>query len=67
MKKYNSKGFLGFTVIHTYPNIDDYTTKTKARKIRDSIFEKLQLMSDEDLVQVVELGDTYECWISNRK
>ena len=60
MKKYNSKGFLGFTVIHNYSNIDDYTTKTQAKLIRESIFKKLISMSDEDLVQVVELGDTFE-------
>ena len=55
--KYNSMGFLGFSVNHTTE--DPYLSVT-ADDVRKAIIEKLAELSDDDLLSVVELTDTYK-------
>ena len=53
--KYNSRGFLGFSVNHETENWENSVT---ADTIRKSIIKKLATLNDEDLISVVELDDT---------
>jgi len=53
--KYNSRGFLGFSVNHETENWENSVT---ADAIRKAIIEKLSTLNDEDLISVVELEDT---------
>ena len=53
--KYNSRGFLGFSVNHETENWENSVT---ADAIRKAIIEKLSTLNDEDLISVVELNDT---------
>jgi len=53
--KYNSRGFLGFSVNHETENWENSVT---ADAIRKAIIEKLSTLNDEDLISVVELDDT---------
>jgi len=53
--KYNSRGFLGFSVNHETENWENSVT---ADPIRKAIIEKLSTLNDEDLISVVELNDT---------
>tara|TARA_R110000796_G_scaffold78068_2_gene174405 strand:- start:1014 stop:1202 length:189 start_codon:yes stop_codon:yes gene_type:complete len=55
--QYNSIGFLGFTVDHL---TEDPYKSVSADNVRKSIIKKLAEYSDEDLLSVVELDDTYE-------
>ena len=50
--KYNSRGFLGFSVNHETENF------VTADAIRKSIIKKLATLNDDDLISVVELDDT---------
>ena len=56
--KYNSVGFLGFSVDHKNKCVDK---SVQANDIRKAILNMLNKLSDEDLVQVVELHDTQRC------
>ena len=60
MNKYNSRGFLGFSVNHETANCGNFVT---ADDVRKAIIKKLATLSDEDLISVVELDDT----IKNKK
>ena len=53
--KYNSRGFLGFSVNHETENWENSVT---ADAIRKAIIEKLSTLNDEDLISFVELDDT---------
>ena len=55
--KYNSRGFLGFSVNHETENWENSVT---ADDIRKSIIKTLATLNDEDLISVVELDDTFE-------
>tara|TARA_R100000455_G_C6142882_1_gene35300 strand:- start:70 stop:243 length:174 start_codon:yes stop_codon:yes gene_type:complete len=55
--KYNSLGFLGFSVDHVTK--DPYRS-VSADDIRKAIIQKLAEYSDDDLLSVVELNDTYK-------
>ena len=54
--KYNSRGFLGFSVDHKTENPDKSVT---ADDIRKAIIKRLADLNDEDLISSVELDDTY--------
>ena len=54
--KYNSMGFLGFSVEHT---TEDPYKSVSADDVRKAIIQKLAEYSDDDLLSVVELTDTY--------
>jgi hypothetical protein len=54
--KYNSRGFLGFSVDHKTEDPDD---SVKADDIRKAIIKRLADLNDEDLISSVELNDTY--------
>ena len=62
--KYNSLGFLGFTVDHL---TEDPYKSVSADDIRKAIIKKLAEYSDEDLLSVVELDDTYKNEEKNAK
>ena len=53
--KFNSRGFLGFSVNHETENWENSVT---ADAIRKSIIKRLATLNDEDLISVVELEDT---------
>ena len=55
--KYNSRGFLGFSVNHETEN---WENSVRADAIRKAIIEKLATLNDEDLISVVELDDTFK-------
>ena len=57
--KYNSRGFLGFSVDHETEDPDE---SVKADDIRKAIIKRLADLNDEDLISSVELDDTCE-WI----
>ena len=57
MSKYNSRGFLGFSVKHETENWENSVT---ADDIRKSIITTLSNLNDEDLISVVELDDTFK-------
>jgi len=57
MSKYNSRGFLGFSVNHKNKNWENSVT---ADDIRKSIIKTLSNLNDEDLISVVELDDTFK-------
>ena len=54
--KYNSMGFLGFSVEHT---TEDPYKSVSADDVRKAIIKRLANCSDEDLLSEVELTDTY--------
>ena len=54
--KYNSRGFLGFSVDHKTENPDK---SVRADDIRKAIIKRLADLNDEDLISSVELDDTY--------
>ena len=55
--KYNSRGFLGFSVDHETKDSDN---SVRADDIRKAIIKRLADLTDEDLIQSVELDDTVE-------
>jgi len=55
--KYNSRGFLGFSVDH---ETEDSDNSVKADDIRKAIIKRLADLNDEDLISSVELDDTVE-------
>jgi|TARA_E500000305_G_scaffold82068_1_gene67906 hypothetical protein len=55
--KYNSRGFLGFSVDHETEDSDE---SVRADDIRKAIIKRLADLTDEDLIQSVELDDTVE-------
>lgn len=55
--EYNSRGFLGFSVNHKTENSDN---SVSADDIRKAIIKRLADLTDEDLIQCVELDDTVE-------
>ena len=55
--KYNSRGFLGFSVNH---ETEDADKSVKADEIRKAILNRMNKLSDQDLIQAVELDDTFE-------
>ena len=55
--KYNSRGFLGFSVDH---KTEDSDNSVKADDIRKAIIKRLADLNDEDLISSVELDDTVE-------
>ena len=57
MSSFNSLGFLGFTVTHKTQNPDESVTP---QQVRDSIILRLASLDDSELLEVVELHDTYE-------
>ena len=57
--KYNSRGFLGFSVDHETEDPDD---SVRADDIRKAIIKRLADLNDEDLISSVELDDTCE-WV----
>jgi len=57
--KYNSRGFLGFSVDHETEDPDE---SVRADDIRKAIIKRLADLNDEDLISSVELDDTYE-WV----
>ena len=52
---YNSLGFLGFTVLHKVMDIKTITPQ----QVREAIIMKLASIDDQDLLECVELYDTY--------
>jgi len=54
--KYNSRGFLGFSVDH---KTEDPDKSVRADDIRKAIIKRLADLNDEDLISSVELDDTY--------
>ena len=57
--KYNSRGFLGFSVDHETEDPDE---SVRADDIRKAIIKRLADLNDEDLISSVELDDTCE-WV----
>ena len=57
--KYNSRGFLGFSVDHETEDPDE---SVGADDIRKAIIKRLADFNDEDLISSVELDDTCE-WV----
>jgi hypothetical protein len=57
--KYNSRGFLGFSVDHETKDPDE---SVRADHIRKAIIKRLADLNDEDLISSVELDDTCE-WV----
>ena len=57
--KYNSRGFLGFSVDHETEDPDE---SVRADDIRKVIIKRLADLNDEDLISSVELDDTCE-WV----
>ena len=57
--KYNSRGFLGFSVNHETEDPDE---SVRADDIRKAIIKRLADLNDEDLISSVELDDTCE-WV----
>ena len=57
--KYNSRGFLGFSVDHETEDPDE---SVGADDIRKAIIKRLADLNDEDLISSVELDDTCE-WV----
>tara|TARA_R110000751_G_scaffold289048_1_gene395232 strand:+ start:490 stop:684 length:195 start_codon:yes stop_codon:yes gene_type:complete len=57
MSSFNSLGFLGFTVTHITQNPDESVTP---QQVRDSIILRLASLDDSELLEVVELHDSYE-------
>ena len=55
--KYNSMGFLGFSVEHT---TEDPYKSVSADDVRKAIIKRLADCSDSDLLSEVELTDTYK-------
>jgi len=55
--KYNSRGFLGFSVDHETEDSDE---SVRADDIRKAIIKRLADLNDEDLISSVELDDTCE-------
>ena len=55
--KYNSRGFLGFSVDHKFTENTDKSVS--ADDIRKAIIKRLADLNDEDLISSVELDDTY--------
>jgi len=52
---YNSLGFLGFTVLHKVMDIKTITPQ----QVREAIIMKLASIDDQELLECVELDDTY--------
>ncbi len=57
--KYNSRGFLGFSVDHETEDPDE---SVRADDIRKAIIKRLAHLNDEELISSVELDDTCE-WV----
>ena len=57
--KYNSRGFLGFSVDHETEDPDE---SVRADDIRKAIIKRVADLNDEDLISSVELDDTCE-WV----
>ena len=57
--KYNSRGFLGFSIDHETEDPDE---SVRADDIRKAIIKRLADLNDEDLISSVELDDTCE-WV----
>ena len=53
---YNSLGFLGFTVLHREEDIETITPK----QVREAIILSLASIDDQELLECVELDDTFK-------
>tara|TARA_R100001369_G_scaffold72447_1_gene100752 strand:+ start:546 stop:719 length:174 start_codon:yes stop_codon:yes gene_type:complete len=52
---YNSIGFLGFTILHEEEEVETITSQ----QVRDAIILRLAAINDQELLESVELNDTY--------